>query len=175
MRSLLVFLMFLMLAFAGCTDPDDGDGTSMDGGGGGTEPDSNDDDPTDGNVTDGEVDNETGENPEPEPKRDPVTWDISIEGNDFVDGSITVQVGDTVRWTHNHGTTPHTVTSEDGQTEDFDSHPDCITLASVGCMTDGDTFEWTFDVVGTTDYLCKVHTSMTDTITVLERHDAVPA
>ncbi len=96
-----------------------------------------------------------------------MTWEVTIQGNDFVDGSLTVQKGDTVRWLHRDGTTPHTVTADNGE---FDSGtPNMIQVAGL------DTFEFTFDAVGNFPYHCEVHPSMTDAITVLERFDGVPA
>ncbi len=105
----------------------------------------------------------------PAPKRDPVTWDITISGNDFVEGTITIQIGDTVRWTHEDGTTPHTVTADDDSFHSGDCPgPDCMTQAL------NDEFEETFETIGDFAYHCQVHPSMTDTITVLERWDESP-
>ena len=174
MRSVLVALLFLLVAFAGCFGGDDappGDGDSMPDGD--ATDNGNMDTGGDGeNTTEDDLDNGTEEDPEPGPKRDPVTWEISIQGNDFVDGSITVQVGDTVTWVHEDGTTPHTVTSSPDGT-DFDSG----TCPGPGCMTEtvNNEFSHTFDAVGDFGYFCRVHPSMTDTITVLERHDATPS
>jgi plastocyanin len=111
------------------------------------------------------------EEPEPEPEpnatgppRGPVTWDVPIRGSAFVGGTLTVQAGDTVRWTHEDGTTPHTVTADDGE---FDS----------GYMLEGPLlgeYEFTFDEVAAFPYHCDVHPSMQNTITVLERFDGTP-
>lgn len=98
-----------------------------------------------------------GNGTEGEP-RDPVTWEVTIAGSAFVDGSITVQQGDTVRWVHQDGQTPHTVTADDGT---FDSGP-VYMVETPGA----DTYEYTFDAVGAFDYHCEVHPSMTGTITV---------
>jgi plastocyanin len=71
---------------------------------------------------------------------------------DFTHVSITVAVGDTVRWT-NGDDAPHTTTSSDG---DWDS----------GTLANGGTFENTFTTAGAFAYVCTIHSSMTGTITV---------
>ena len=82
-------------------------------------------------------------------------YDISItDDKDFSPGELTINVGDTVTWT-NDDDSPHTVTAEDGQ---FDS----------GNMGEGATWSYTFTEVGTYDYRCDYHSSMTATITVVE-------
>ena len=96
----------------------------------------------------------TPDNP-PEPK----TWEISIAGNKFVNGSLTIRVGDTVTWTHNDGTTPHTVTADDGE---FDSG----SCPGAQCMTSlaNNEFSFTFTAAGVFPYHCEVHPAMTGTI-----------
>lgn len=70
--------------------------------------------------------------------------------------SITVAPGDTVRWTWTDEV-PHSVTSEAGSQEDFDS----------GILTgSGTQFSYTFTEVGINDYICTVHPNMEGTITV---------
>jgi plastocyanin len=113
-----------------------------------------------------------------EPKRDPVTWDIEVQDNEFAPQTLSVQVNDTVRWTQSGGN-PHSVTADDGS---FDSHPDCDQVTGFllsTCMGDGDTFEFTFETVGDGAYFCKVHggeggSGMSGVVSVLERHDATP-
>lgn len=90
------------------------------------------------------------------------TFDVSIQGNSFVDGTKTIQEGDTVRWTQKDSST-HTVTSDDGTS--FDSG----NMVVVGPTS---TFSHKFDAVGEFPYHCEVHPSMTATITVVE---ALPA
>jgi hypothetical protein len=80
-------------------------------------------------------------------------WRVGI---DPVDVSITVEPGDTVRWTWDDGL-PHSVTSESGSQESFDS----------GVLTgSGTQYSYTFTQVGINDYKCDVHSAMTGTITV---------
>jgi plastocyanin len=76
-------------------------------------------------------------------------------GVSFHPATIEITVGDTVKWTHEGTTTPHTVTAKDGS---FDSHPSC-TGAAEDCMTGGDTFSRKFTQVGSVGYYCKLHGS----------------
>ncbi|PZR21526.1 MAG: hypothetical protein DI539_07915 [Flavobacterium psychrophilum] len=70
--------------------------------------------------------------------------------------SATIDQGDTVEWTWTD-TLPHTVTSNAGGTETFNS----------GSITgNGQTFSHTFTSEGDTSYKCNVHPMMTGTITV---------
>lgn len=79
--------------------------------------------------------------------------EVSIENFAFGPGDITVSVGDTVTWTNLESSVGHTTTSDDG-------------IWASEFLTPGDTFEVTFDEVGTFTYFCSVHPSMTATITV---------
>lgn len=70
--------------------------------------------------------------------------------------SVTIEPGDTVRWTWTDAL-PHSVTSESGSQETFDS----------GILTGtGMQFSYTFTQVGINDYKCDVHSGMTGIITV---------
>jgi plastocyanin len=89
----------------------------------------------------------------------PQTIAKDVADNSFPDGTFTIRAGDTVVWTHRGSpTTPHSVTSAGN----FDSHPNCPPV----CMLAGQTYSRTFDDAGTFDYVCKIHGSMTGTITV---------
>jgi plastocyanin len=71
---------------------------------------------------------------------------------------LTIDVGDTVKWTWTD-TFPHTVENDAGSTETFDS----------GTKTGlGQTYSYTFSVIGTNPYFCGIHGagSMSGTITV---------
>lgn len=71
-------------------------------------------------------------------------WAIGING---AAASVTVEPGDTVRWTWTD-TAPHTVTSIAGSQETFDS----------GVITGmGMQYSFTFTQVGDNDYRCEVH------------------
>ena len=72
------------------------------------------------------------------------------------EGTITIEVGDTVTWTW-ADTVPHSVTSDSGSTEVFDS----------GVETGlGFTFSHTFTMPGVNPYGCDVHSAMEGVITV---------
>lgn len=96
------------------------------------------------------------------PPRGPVTWDIDIEDATFVDGTITIQAGDTVEWT-NRDFGQHTATANNGE---FDSGGIAGETPLIGT---GGTFAFTFDEVGKYPYHCEFHSAMEDTITVVER------
>lgn len=81
-------------------------------------------------------------------------WAIGING---ADASITIETGDTVRWTLADNS-PHTVSSIAGSQETFDSG----TISGNGTQ-----YSYTFTDVGTNDYQCNIHPgSMFGTITV---------
>ena len=77
---------------------------------------------------------------------------ISIQNFAFNPEKITVPVGTTITWT-NKDSAPHTVTSNNGA---FNS----------GTLGNGGTFQFTFNTVGTFDYHCNIHRSMTATVIV---------
>jgi plastocyanin len=81
------------------------------------------------------------------------TRSVSIVDFAFAPASITVDVGDTVRWT-NQDSAPHDVTG-DG----LDS----------GRMQEGDTYIHTFTSAGSVSYICTIHPSMKGTVRVLDR------
>jgi plastocyanin len=78
--------------------------------------------------------------------------DICLSGTQYVPSDLTVAVGDTVTWA-SVDSPDHTVTADD---DSFDS----------GTLSNGDTFEETFDEAGEFAYHCEIHSSMTGTITV---------
>jgi len=76
----------------------------------------------------------------------PKTVVVQLAPASFSPGSVSVAVGDTVRWNWNDGI-PHSVTSRGG----FESDP-------AGVKTEG-TYSFTFTAAGTFDYYCQVHES----------------
>jgi len=80
----------------------------------------------------------------------------------FLLDSVEIRVGDTVSWS-NDDTAAHTVTSgtSDGPDGIFDSN----------LFMSGNTFEFTFDNVGTYPYFCMVHPWMTGEIIVNEKYN----
>ncbi|PAU49381.1 plastocyanin [Streptomyces albireticuli] len=77
---------------------------------------------------------------------------VLIQDFQFDPPSVTIAVGDTVRWTNNDSAT-HTSTSDKGV---WDS----------GNLTTGTSFRRTFRTAGTFPYHCAIHPSMTGTVTV---------
>jgi plastocyanin len=82
------------------------------------------------------------------------TFDVDVGGNDpsFNPADLSIQVGDTVRWTWRSVGVFHSVTSGANGTSDglFDS----------GTQRDPFTFSFTFPNAGTFDYFCRPHYSM---------------
>lgn len=72
---------------------------------------------------------------------------ITLSGTSFSPNDVTISPGTTVRWVNQDGV-EHTVTP-DGHTE----------WSSVTLNTSGQTFEHTFNNVGTFDYFCQPHLS----------------
>jgi plastocyanin len=77
---------------------------------------------------------------------------VSIAGFAFSPSSITINVGDSVTWTNNDGTT-HTVTADAGA---FDS----------GDVGSSATYSHKFTTAGSFAYHCTIHSFMTGTVTV---------
>jgi plastocyanin len=84
---------------------------------------------------------------------EPGIVDVDIVDFAFVPDLIIVPLGTTVRWT-NVGDVDHTVTSD---TALFDS----------GTLQPGDSFQRTFDALGSYGYFCTIHPSMTGTVIVV--------
>ncbi len=80
------------------------------------------------------------------------TVDVSITGFAFSPPGVTINVGDTVRWTNNDAFT-HTSTSDTGA---WDS----------GLLGNGATYSFTFSSEGTFPYHCVFHPSMLGSVTV---------
>lgn len=78
--------------------------------------------------------------------------EVEISGFAFNPENITISAGTTVTWT-NKDAVIHTVTSDD---EVFDS----------GNLSEGDTFEYTFNQTGTFEYHCIPHPYMTGKVVV---------
>jgi plastocyanin len=90
------------------------------------------------------------------------THDLDWERNfTSPQSDLTIETGDTVRWTWTDAF-PHTVENNTGSTETFNSG----TISGLG-----QTYSYTFTVVGTNPYLCGIHGagSMSGTITVVSQ------
>ena len=75
---------------------------------------------------------------------------VTIEGFAFTPQTLTVKIGTTVTWTNNH-TAPHQIKSAT-----FNS----------SLLTKGQSFTFTFNEVGTYDYVCAIHSNMKGKIIV---------
>jgi len=80
---------------------------------------------------------------------------VAISSFAFDPATLTVKKGTTVTWT-NKDSTAHTVTADSG------------TGPSSGHLSQGQTYSYKFDTVGTFKYHCAIHTDMTGTVTVTE-------
>jgi plastocyanin len=81
--------------------------------------------------------------------------EVWMKGMAFTPATITVKAGTTIKWT-NKDNTPHTVTSDAGSLETFDS----------GSIANGGTFSWQFSTTGTFTYTCTFHPGMKGTVIV---------
>ena len=81
---------------------------------------------------------------------------VTIQNFAFTPASISVKKGTTVTWT-NKDSAGHTVTESDSQ-----SGP------TSGTLSNGQSYHFTFNTVGTFHYKCSIHPSMTGTVTVTE-------
>lgn len=80
------------------------------------------------------------------------TIDVSIDNFAFVPSTVTIAIGDAVRWT-NLDATAHTTTAIGGE---WDS----------GALGLNGTFVFTFTTEGTFDYICTIHPIMTGSVVV---------
>ena len=169
-KSAMLALALAAMALAGCTSGGDGgdgdsDTTSQSGGVGVGGTVSGPGGGVGGNATvsgSATSTNTTTSGPEAN-----MTADVVIDNSQYMPSTVTVLVGGTVTWTHDDGTTQHTVTADDGS---FDSSPNCNqpVLPVSDCMTQGDEFPATFTMPGEYAYHCKVHSGMTGTVRVVE-------
>jgi plastocyanin len=83
------------------------------------------------------------------------TSEVRVANNSFSPSSVTIVPGDAVNWTFAGPDTNHSVTSDAGQAESFDSDPTGSPFHSPG-----DTFSHTFNTAGSFGYFCKVHPGM---------------
>ena len=73
--------------------------------------------------------------------------DVAIFNFGFNPAVITITAGSTVKWTNTASLTPHTTTSDLGDTEVWNS----------GILNPGDVFTHTFDTPGIYGYYCMIH------------------
>jgi plastocyanin len=91
---------------------------------------------------------------------------VSIADFTFSPGGVSIHRGERVTWRWTGGDKNHTVTSDSGQADSFESHPGVPTGAVVDGPS-GETFSHTFTHTGTFSYHCRVHTYMTGHVTVV--------
>lgn len=89
------------------------------------------------------------------------TVNIEIGDNFFNPAAVTVNVGDTIVWTHK-GQRPHDVTADNG------------VLNSPRRLMNGATYSFTATTPGTIKYQCTIHAGMEATITVQGAPAAAP-
>lgn len=111
---------------------------------------------TNTNTTDG-TSTSNGDTPTSDDNNAVATDEVEIENNAFSPANITVKKGTKVTWT-NKDDVMHTATTEGSNPEQFDS----------GNLGKNDSFSFTFNTVGTYNYLCTPHPFMKGTITLTE-------
>jgi plastocyanin len=89
------------------------------------------------------------------PGTGPGANEVWLQGMAFSPSTITVTAGTTIKWT-NKDSAAHTVTSDAGSAEIFDS----------GSMANGATFTWQFNSTGSFKYHCTFHGAMKATVVV---------
>jgi plastocyanin len=101
---------------------------------------------------------------------------VFVRDSSYQPSQVTIGAGETVTWSHDDGSTPHTVTSDDPSAEDFDSDPNnrCPTTRTEGCLGQGGspqvrTFSHKFNNPGSFSYHCRVHSFMHASVVVLSR------
>jgi len=120
----------------------DAGGGGTDAGGGGTDAGGGGTDTGGGGTVDAA--------PPPPPPRTPQTFEVAVNNNVFAPSTLTIHVGDTVKW--DWEASGHTVTSGAGCADDgrFNS----------GLRNDGASYSQTFTAAGSYDYHCIPHCSM---------------
>ena len=87
--------------------------------------------------------------------------EVFISNMEYDPATITVAVGTTVTWINNDNTA-HTVTSDTGSSETFDSG----SISSAGGYSGGGSYPHKFSTAGTFHYHCNFHSTMHGTVIV---------
>ena len=90
--------------------------------------------------------------------------DVDISGFSFSPSSVTINQGETVNWHYRGPDTNHSVTSDSGQADSWDSDPG--KNPTPADHPPGTTYARQFNVAGSFTYFCKVHSYMTGTVVV---------
>lgn len=102
------------------------------------------------------------------PPDDEGVTDVLIVGFAFSPKTVTIKVGESVRWTNAETLVSHTSTS--GNPEDDDAGA----LWNSGTLLPGQSFTQTFDEVGEFEYFCEPHqtlAAMRDALVIVEAAD----
>jgi plastocyanin len=99
--------------------------------------------------------------------------DVTIQNFQFNPSTVTIAQGDTVTWHYAGPDTNHSVTSDPGQADSWDSDPEHP--PSAADHVPGSTFARTFSVPGSFTYFCKVHPTMRGTVKVTGAGGEPPA
>lgn len=100
--------------------------------------------------------------------------DVAVGSFKFAPATVTVQQGDTVTWSWAGPDVNHTITSDPGQADSFESHP-TVATAQVTGPPPGGTYSHTFTTPGSFTYFCRVHPSMQGKVVVTEAPPTAPA
>lgn len=98
----------------------------------------------------------TSANGNPQSSQAQSSGSVTIQNFAFSPASLTVKKGTTVTWT-NKDSAGHTVQETDGQSGPMS-----------GTLSNGQSYNFTFNTAGTFHYHCTIHPSMTGTVTVTD-------
>jgi plastocyanin len=98
---------------------------------------------------------------------------VKIANINFSPGEVSIRVGEKVTWNWAGPDRNHTVTSDSGQADSFESHPG-VPTAAVTDGPPGETFSHTFSQTGTFSYNCRVHPSMRGKVNVVAAGAPLP-
>jgi plastocyanin len=103
--------------------------------------------------------------PDVKPARAAKTYDVKIADFAFAPANVSIRLGDVVKWSWTGADVNHSVTSTNGQAEQFESHPG-LKIGEITKAPAGGTFSHTFTHEGSFTYFCRVHPGMTGKVTV---------
>jgi plastocyanin len=98
---------------------------------------------------------------------------VKIANIDYSPSEVSIHVGEKVTWNWAGPDRNHTVTSDSGQAESYESAPGVPDVA-VADGPAGETFSHTFNQTGTFTYHCRVHSSMHGKVNVVAAGAPLP-
>jgi plastocyanin len=98
---------------------------------------------------------------------------VKIANTAFSPGTVSIHVGEKVTWNWAGPDRNHTVTSDSGQAESFESTPG-VPDAAVTDGPPGETFSHTFGQTGSFSYHCRVHSFMQGKVNVVAAGTPLP-